>query len=50
MSEVCETVEVVSDNETGFKVINKSDLSKSDVIYEAKPKSEKPKQKPKAKK
>ncbi len=35
MSETCETVEIVSDNETGFKVINKSDLSKDDVIYDA---------------
>lgn len=30
----CETVEVICDNESGYMVINKSDMTKDHVIYE----------------
>ena len=29
-----ETIEIVSNNETGFKVINKCDLMPDDIIYD----------------
>ena len=40
MSDVCETVKVKT--EDGYKVINKSDMTKDDVVYKE-PEAEKPK-------
>jgi len=36
MSETCETVRVVCKNEQGFKIINKSDLTDKDQVYQEK--------------
>jgi len=49
---VCETVKIVADNDYGFIIINKSDLSKDDVIHGKKEPEPEPKKetKPKAKK
>jgi len=43
MSETCETVKIKADNDQGFIIKNKSDLTKLDVIHKEKPekKSEK---------
>jgi len=33
MTDTCETVKVVADNEQGFKIINLSDKTDKDVVY-----------------
>jgi len=37
MSETCETVKVEADNEKGFMVINKEDLTDDHVLFDAVP-------------
>ena len=44
MSEQCEVVKVKADNEQGFIVINKSDMTKDHIEYIEKPVSKKAKE------
>lgn len=45
MSEVCETVKVCADNEDGYMIINKSDMSDSHKLFSNEPKKRGPKPK-----
>jgi hypothetical protein len=42
MSETCETVRIKADNEDGFIIINKSDMTKDHVEFVEKPATVKP--------
>lgn len=42
MSEECETVKVVADNEDGYMVINKSDMTKEHTLFKEKSSVKKP--------
>jgi hypothetical protein len=52
MSEICETVAVKADNDDGYMIINKSDVTKDHVVIggeSKKSETPKPKVKPKVK-